>query len=79
MTAAEGPATVTPCVCGADEPCTGRCEKHDRDLHGYPCGPCGIEWEQANPRTAVAISRFAAGKGSAAAVSAARRADEATR
>lgn len=67
----------TECVCGAPEPCTHRCEKHDRVLHGYPCAVCEREWEAANPRTAAAISKLAAGKGSSAAVSAARRADQA--
>lgn len=65
------------CVCGAPEPCTGRCEKHDRVLHGYPCGGCSAEWETAHPRTAAAIAKFASGKGNKAAVDAARRADTA--
>jgi len=70
---------MSECICGAPEPCVYRCEKHARLLHGYPCGPCGHEWEAANPRTAAAISKFAAGRGSAANVSAARKADEAAR
>ena len=61
------------CVCGAPEPCIGRCEKHDRALHGYPCAPCEHEWEAAHPHTAAAIAKIAAGKG--ANLAAARRAD----
>lgn len=67
------------CICGADEPCTGRCEKHDRDLHGYPCVECGREWEVANPATSQAISNLAAGRGSLGAISVARRVDAAAR
>jgi len=43
------------CICGADEQCTGRCARHDRDLHGYPCAACQEEWRAAHPRTAAAI------------------------
>lgn len=67
---------MTSCICGADEPCTGKCKKHDRVLHGYPCNECQAEWEQANPRTAKAIGDFAEGKGSAATVAKARKADQ---
>lgn len=45
------------CICGADEPCTIRCEKHDRDLHGYPCIECQREWREANPERAAAVDR----------------------
>jgi hypothetical protein len=68
---------VEECVCGADSPCEGRCEKHGRALHGYPCIVCERDWEAAHPKTAAAISAFAAGKGSAARVAAARKADPA--
>jgi hypothetical protein len=47
------------CICGSDEPCVGRCEKHDRDLHGYPCGDCQREWREANPKRAAEIARIA--------------------
>lgn len=66
---------MSACVCGADTPCEHRCPKHDRILHGYPCGPCQREWERANPKTAAAIERIAAGKGSLAGLKAARAAD----
>lgn len=59
-----------PCACGADEPCEARCERHDRDLHGYPCGACQSEWAEAHPRTSAAIR-----KGSQAAYRAAKKAD----
>ncbi len=36
-----------------------RCEKHNRDLHGYPCHPCGQEWEAAHPLTVAAIGMVA--------------------
>lgn len=60
---------MTACVCGADEPCVGRCERHDRVLHGYPCAACGHEWEAAHPRTSAAILK------GPAAFKAAKRAD----
>jgi hypothetical protein len=65
------------CVCGADEPCTARCDRHQRDLHGYPCGECSAEWAEAHPRTSTAISNVASGKGSPGAYKAAKRADAA--
>ena len=66
---------TTECICGAPEPCEFTCGKHDRILHGWPCGDCQREWEEANPNTAAAISAFAAGKGSTAAIARARRLD----
>ena len=67
---------MSECICGADEPCEGRCERHGRDLHGWPCGACGAEWEQAHPKTAHAIGLVAAGRGTTN-LAAARRADAA--
>jgi actin-like ATPase involved in cell morphogenesis len=63
------------CDCGQEEPCDVTCIKHERVLHGYPCGACEAEWRAVNPKTAEAISRLASGKGSVAAVNAARKAD----
>jgi len=70
---------VSACICGADEPCTGYCGKHIRELHGYPCGECGREWEAANPATAKAIGNLAAGRGSLSSYAAAKRTDAARR
>jgi len=56
-----------------------RCVKHDRALHGYPCDACMDEWRQANPRTAAAIAKFAAGGSSVAKYKAAQKADAASR
>lgn len=56
-----------------------RCEKHGKELHGYPCWDCQQEWRKANPRTAGAITKFAARRGSARAVQVARAADQAAR
>jgi hypothetical protein len=50
-----------------------RCEKHGRDLHGWPCPDCIDEWRAAHPATSAAIARIASGK--SANLSAARRAD----
>lgn len=47
------------CICGADVPCMFKCLKHDRVLHGYPCGECEREWEESHPLTAAAISMMA--------------------
>jgi hypothetical protein len=63
------------CVCGADRPCNDLCEKHDRVRHGYPCGDCDREWQEANPKTAAAGAKFAAGKGTLAAIERAKTED----
>lgn len=51
---------MTECVCGADEVCTSYCDKHDRDLHGYPCAECQREWREANPESAAKVDRLVA-------------------
>lgn len=48
------------CVCGADEPCTGFCAKHNRALHGWPCIECQREWAEANPEKVKKIERLVA-------------------
>jgi hypothetical protein len=45
------------------------CEKHDRwCMLGYPCHSCQTDWEEAHPERHKAISDFAAGRISNAAV-----------
>ena len=63
-------------VCGS----TGRCDRHDIALHGYPCYACQLEWERRSPRVRALIGRQASGKGATvtpAQVTAARKADAA--
>lgn len=49
---------MTECICGLDEPCPVICETHDVVGHGYPCGECQREWEQANPKKVAEIDRI---------------------
>ena len=62
------------CDCGADEVCLHHCDKHDQDLHGYPCFPCQEEWALSHPHTSIAITKIAEGKN--ANLAAARKKDE---
>lgn len=55
MSAAPGRRT---CVCGADEPCSSYCGRHNRALHGYPCDECQREWREANPDKVAQIERL---------------------
>lgn len=50
------------------------CDKHQRELHGYPCWACHQEWEATHPNVAAAIQ---AGRISPAQLKAARAADAA--
>ena len=46
------------CICSAPDPCKGRCEQHERDLHGYPCCECQREWRESHPAEAARIDRL---------------------
>jgi hypothetical protein len=54
----------------------GNCPEHGKYL--YFCKDCHDRWAEEHPRTAAAIQLFAAGRGSSAAVAAARKADALT-
>lgn len=63
-------------ICGV----SSRCERHDHELHGYPCWGCQQEWERRSPRVRALIGRQVSGKGKVvtpAQITAARKADAA--
>ncbi len=49
---------MSECICGAPDSCEGRCERHGRDLHGYPCCECQREWRESHPAEAAQIDRL---------------------
>lgn len=59
-------------ICGVAD----RCDKHNRVLHDYPCNLCHEQWQARHPNTVEAIARFAAGKGSLAAIRKAKEQDQ---
>jgi hypothetical protein len=61
-------------LCGGD---AEECPRHGRFL--YFCSPCHDEWKAANPLTTAAIGEYARGKGTVAAVNAAKAKDRAAR
>lgn len=57
-------------LCSTD----GACATHGPFI--WFCHPCHVAWGERNPHTVAAISLLAAGKGSTAAVTAARKLDQ---
>lgn len=40
-------------ICGTGS----RCDRHDLELHGYPCYGCHQEWARRSPRVVALVSR----------------------